>query len=99
MLNGLLNNKFCSFKLDTGSDVLLVSSGVVGRSQCRLLRMPELRYPTGKKVSIKFRCEARIAVGRISLSMSLYIADMHENCILETDFFRKVKPNKAWKIL
>lgn len=31
VLKGLLNNKVCSFKLDTDSDVSIVSSRVAGR--------------------------------------------------------------------
>lgn len=35
IFTGLLNNKFCSFKLDTGSDVSLVSYRVVSRASAK----------------------------------------------------------------
>lgn len=96
VLEGRLNGRFCRFKLNTGSNVSLVSARLVGRSQCqKLSEVPKLKYTTGEKVPVGSRWEAQIAPRGISLTLPLYVADMLEDCILRVDFFDRVGMDRA----
>jgi len=55
IFRGKINDKFCDFKLDAGSDVTVINSRLVDVSEKRIpLENERLRYPTGEKVPMKF---------------------------------------------
>jgi len=51
-----INRKSCTFKIDTGSDVMLVKEGLLefSKQQISRNRTFNLRYPAGERVPVKF---------------------------------------------
>jgi len=58
---GKINDKFSDFKLNTGSDVTVINSRLVTVSEKHIpLENKRLRYPTEKKVPVKFRVKMEL---------------------------------------
>ncbi|KAL6268301.1 hypothetical protein P5V15_001422 [Pogonomyrmex californicus] len=87
----LLMGETVFFKLDTGSEVTLVSSKFVGRKGKRFSAKEEnLKYPTEERVPISFKMFAKIKLGRFNLELLNFVADIGEDCILDADFFSRI---------
>jgi len=58
-INGRINKRYCSIKIDMGSDVILVREGLLEFSRQQIFRDRSfnLKYPTGERVPIKFKVE------------------------------------------
>jgi predicted aspartyl protease len=92
-LKGLVNKRKCSFKVDTGSDVTLIKSDFVDLTKRRvsIKTVLNLRYPTGEKVPVKEKVEILVEIGKFTVKLFAYVADMVEDCLLGVDFLSKVK--------
>ena len=53
------------------------------------LDRPNLKYPTGEDVPIKFKTVVRIDLGQHSVQMIVFVADIADDCILGYDFLSK----------
>lgn len=88
---GKLNDKNCTFKFDTDSDVSIVNAGLVeDRNRCFSLGNIKLRYPSGEVV-IKFRSLVRVKLEEFFIEMLMYATNVVEDCIciLGVNFFSK----------
>jgi len=95
---GFIDGKTCFFKIDTGSDVSVVSERLIGgsKSRCKIENC-FLRYPTGETISVKFRVNVEIGLGKYLLEIPMLVADISDNCILGTDFLEKLKLDKIFE--
>lgn len=85
---GFVDGRSCFIKVDTGSDVSLVSSRLI-RSCSRHIpyyNSFDLRYPTGEKVPIEARILVNIKLGKFSVELPVFVVDMQEDCLVGTDF-------------
>jgi len=58
IFRGKINDKFCDFKQDTGSDVIVINPRLVDIYEKHIpLENERLRYSTGEKVPVKFRSQ------------------------------------------
>jgi len=91
-INGRINKRFCSIKIDTGSDVTLVREGLFKFSRQQIFRDRSfnLKYPTGEKVPVKFKVEVLVEVGKLSMKLPVYIVEMKDDCLLGNDFLSGV---------
>jgi len=80
-----INKRNCTFKIDTGSDVILIREGILEFSKQQVSRNGSFnfKYPD-EKVPIKFR--VLVEVGELSMELSVYIIDMKNDCLLGNDF-------------
>jgi len=60
LVNGRINKRNCSFRIDTGSDVTLVRKGLLEYPKQRAFqsRWFNLKYPTGERVPVEFKVRA-----------------------------------------
>jgi len=88
IINGRINKKYCSMKIDTGSDVTLVREGFLEfpRQQIFRDRSFNLKYPTGERVPVKFKVEVLVEVGELSMKLPVYIVEMKDDSLLGNDF-------------
>lgn len=85
---GLLNNKPCVFKIDTGSDVSVLSLKLASSFRQKRVN-PNLKYPTGEKVPVVSRVFATVTLGKFCEEISFLVADINDECILGEDFLSK----------
>lgn len=82
----------CSVKIDTGSDVSVVRGDLIKMSKCQIPIESSclLKYPTGEKMSVKFRTKVMIKLGKYSVELLVFVADIEEDCLLGIDFLSLV---------
>jgi len=87
-INGRINKKYCSMKIDTGSDVTLVREELLEFSRQQIFRDRSfnLKYPTGERVPVKFKVEVLVEVEELSMKLPVYIVEMKDDCLLGNDF-------------
>lgn len=80
------------FRIDTGSDMSIIGSKFVktSGSQILLRNSCQLKYTTRKDVSVKFKTEVTIGIGKCLARLSVFVVDMIENCLLGVDFLTAV---------
>lgn len=89
---GALDGKPCTFRIDTGSDVTLVSKRFVDPTSSPLsFEEFNLRYPTGEQVPVTFRTNMTVFLGKFCEILSAFICKMQDDCILGGDFFERVE--------
>jgi len=90
---GLIDKRVCIFKIDTGSDVSVISSRLIDSSKRRipLERFCCLKYPTGEEVSVKFKTKVFVELGKFSVEFTMFVADIDDNCLLGIDFLSTVR--------
>ena len=88
--NGSVDKKSCILKKDPGSDVTILNSKFV-EPRCHWIPLdgPNLKYPTGEDVPIKFKTVVRIDLGQHSVQMIVFVVDIADDCILGCDFLSK----------
>ncbi|XP_077277424.1 uncharacterized protein LOC143905721 isoform X1 [Temnothorax americanus] len=90
-MDGLLNNKPCTFRIDTGSDVSVLNVRLSVNFRQIPLDFCNLRYPTGERVPVISRVLAAISLGKFNFEMPFYVADINDECILGIDFLEKAE--------
>jgi len=68
--------------------MILVREGLLRFSKQQVFRDKSfnLKYPTGKRVPVKFEVGALIEVGKLSMKLSVYAVNMKDDCLLGNDF-------------
>jgi len=74
-VRGLLNNKPCVFKIDTGSDVSVLSIKLAESLKQEKVNC-NLKYPTGEKVPIISRVFAEVSLGKFCIEIPFYVANI-----------------------
>jgi len=88
---GKVNNKKCSFKIDTGSDISVLNKKLVNKSMEKIrIRNCNLRYPTGEKVLVEFQVEIKVEIGKHSILIPMFVAKINDDCLLGADFLRRI---------
>ncbi|XP_070517891.1 uncharacterized protein [Cardiocondyla obscurior] len=90
--NGKINGRKCNFRVDTGSDITILSSRFFGKENSGLRSLREglrFRYPTGEDVSIRGEAKVSMEIGKFALKMSMFVAEISDDCLLGADFLRK----------
>ncbi|KMQ90068.1 integrase core domain protein [Lasius niger] len=94
---GKVDNKECFFKVDTGSDVSIISSKFVEEERRRICKnCVNLRYPTGEKVDVKFWAEIKVELGKYSVVIPMFVAEINDECLLGIDFLKKINLDKVF---
>jgi len=89
---GRLDGKNCFFKIDTGSDVSILSKRLAQNGKRRIINENcYLRYPTGEKIFIETKVVAKVQLGSYSVEISLFVAEINDDCLLGIDFFKIIK--------
>ena len=85
-----VDKKSCILKIDSGSDVTILNSKIV-EPRCHRIPLdgPNLKYPTGEDVPVKFKTVVRIDLGQHSVQMIVFVADIANDCVLRCDCWRK----------
>jgi len=83
-INGRINKRYCTMKIDMTSDVTLVREGLLEFSKQQIFRSRSfnLRYPTGERVPVKFKVEVSVEIGELSMRLPVYIVKMKDDCLL-----------------
>ncbi|XP_011858923.1 PREDICTED: uncharacterized protein LOC105556439 [Vollenhovia emeryi] len=80
-----------SIKVDTGSDISIVSEEFIEKGKKRLqVKVCNLKYPTVEKVSFQGKVLVKVQVGKYSLEIPMYVAKISDDCLLGVDFLRKI---------
>lgn len=88
--SGNLNGKRCVFRIDTGSDVLVVNKRFVREKDERFpVTGRNLKYPAGEDVPIEFEILTEIELGENSFKFPMLVSRISEDCLLGTDFLKK----------
>ena len=90
---GSVDKKSCVLKIDSDSDVTILNSKFV-EPRCHRIPLdgPNLKYPTGEDVPIKFKTVVQIDLSQHSVQMIVFVADIADDshdCILGCDFLSK----------
>ena len=83
---GYLNGRVCNFKIDTGSDVSVVSAKMAASFNQERIISCDLKYPTGEKVPVISRITVEISLGKFCVNLLCYVAEISDECILGVDF-------------
>jgi len=88
---GKLNGKECLFRVDTGSDVSIISNKFINGTERKIdVGDCKLRYPTGENVSIKFKINTEIELGKLFIKIPMFVSEISDDCLLGVDFLRRV---------
>jgi len=68
-----------------------------GPKRCFEIENCFLKYPTGETISVKYKVNVEIGLGKYLLEIPMLVADISDDCILGTDFLEKVKLDKIFE--
>lgn len=89
-VRGLLNGRPCSFRIDTGADVLIITRLAVPFRQDSVGKGEiELCYPTGEEVPIRSKLFATVSLGKFRERLTLFVAAVEDDCIRGVDFLSR----------
>lgn len=88
--SGNLNGKVCLFKIDTSSDISVIKASLAIPLRHKWVKFNRLKYPTGETVPVSSRISAVVSLAEFNVEMSLYVAEIEDECILRTDFHSKI---------
>jgi len=68
------------------------NASLLGFSKQQVLRGRSfnLKYPTGKRVSVKFKVRALEEAEELSMKLPVYVVDMKDDCLLRNNFLSAV---------
>jgi len=90
-LEGRIDGRLCSFRIDTGSDVTILREKFLGFKRRILASNCPLRYPTRETVTVENKAIVKIEVGKFCLDFPVFITKIEDDCILGVDFLEQVK--------
>ena len=81
----------CEITVDTGSNISIVRPDILSEEQRERVRPVNcsLRTVTGEKAPIHGRSKLHLEIGTMKLPHELWIADIHDECILGLDFLQR----------
>lgn len=95
---GKLDGELCIFKIDTGSDVSVLSEKLVrGPKEHFEVENCFLKYPTGETITVKYKVIVEIELGKYLLDIPVLVANISDDCILGVDFLEKIKLEKIFE--
>ncbi|KAL6262046.1 hypothetical protein P5V15_007138 [Pogonomyrmex californicus] len=59
----------------------------------------KLRYPPRQEVSIDFKTNVKVEIGKFSLEFPMYVTEIENKCILRADFLVKIGQNRIFNSL
>jgi len=94
---GKLNGKECLFRVDTGSDVSIISNKFINGTERKIdVGNCRLRYPTGENVSTKFKIDTEIELGKLFIKIPMFVSEISDDCLLGVDFLRRINLNNIF---
>jgi len=95
---GKLNGKICSFRIDTGSDVSIINNKFIEGTERKFdVKNCKLRYPTGENVSVSFKIDTEVELGKFSVRIPMFVSGISDDCLLGIDFLRRVNLNNIFE--
>lgn len=95
---GNLNGKLCTFRIDTGSDVSIVNAKLAGDFDVYGAKKNlNLVYPTGESIPVRSEIVVKVELGRFSLDLPMYVAEMRDDCLLGVDFLSHTNLESAFQ--
>ena len=94
LVDGFIMNSPCSFTIDTGADVTIMSHRVyTGLKDAEGLQVPHLnesiRGIDGNEIPVLGKVAVLIGLGERRSTRTVWVARIQEDCILGTDFLRE----------
>ena len=85
---GNIDGNHCNITVDTGSDISVLHPDLLRREKRdSLLPVTSyLRTVTGERTPTHGRCELTVKIGGTEVLQQMWIADIHDQCILGLDF-------------
>lgn len=96
---GKIEGKPGLFRIDTSSDVTILSSKLAKGIKTNRIEDFNLRYPTGEKVPIKFQAVVELQIGKYFKKISMLVADIFDDCLLGMDFLKNLKLDEVIRSL
>ena len=89
-VSGTINGRTCEITVDTGSNISIVRPDVLGPASQKLIEPVDscLRTVTGEHAPIHGRGQLQLGIGSLVLPQELWVADIHDECILGLDFLQ-----------
>jgi len=82
-----LNGKICLYRIDTGSDVSIINNKFIeGTERNFNVGNCKLEYPTGENVSIEYKIDTEVELGKFSIKIPMFISEISYDCLLGVDF-------------
>ena len=96
---GNLDGRICRFKIDTGSDVSVLSEKFLKEPKEHLeIKDFCLRYPTGELIKVKYKVNVLIKLGKHKVEIPVIVANISDDCILGIDFLEKINLGKIFEL-
>jgi len=92
---GKLNEKICFlFRVDMGSDVFIINNKFIEGTKRKFdVRNCKLRYPIEENVSIEFKIDTEVELGKFSIKIPMFVSKISDDCLLGVDLLRKINLN------
>jgi len=80
--------------VDTGSDFSIISNKFINGTERKIdVGDCKLRYPTGENVSVEFKIDTEIELGKFFIKIPMFISEISDDCLLGVNFLRRVNLN------
>ena len=89
-VSGTINGRACEITVDTGSNISIVRPDVLIGMNQNLIEPSSscLRIVTGERAPIHGKGWLQLGIGSMEVPQELWVADMHDQCILSLDFLQ-----------
>ncbi|KMQ84394.1 krab-a domain-containing protein, partial [Lasius niger] len=95
---GNLDGGICRFRIDTGSDVSILSEEFVkGPKEHFEIENCCLKYPTGELIKVKYKVNVVIELGKHVVEIPIIVANISDDCILGIDFLKKINLERIFE--
>jgi len=79
--------KVCSFRVDTGSDVSIINNKFIEGTERKFdVGDCKLRYSTGENVSVEFKIDTEIELGKFFIKIPMFGSEISDDCLLGVNF-------------
>jgi len=93
-----LNGKVYSFRVDTGFDVSIINNKFIAGTERKFdVGDCKLRYPTGENVSVEFKINTEVKLGKFFIKIPMFVSEISDDCLLGVDFLRKINLNNIFE--
>jgi len=95
---GKLNGKVYSFRVDTSSDVSIINNKFIKETERKFdVGDCKLRYLTEENVSVKFKIDTEVELGKFFIKISMFGSEIFDDCLLRVDFLRRINLNNIFE--
>ena len=103
-VSGSIDGYHCNIAVDTGSDISVVHPDILSQEKRESLQPASsyLQTVTGERAPIRGRCELLMKIGSTEVMQQMWVADIHDQCVLGLDFLAprgclvNLKDNSLW---